>query len=63
MSRQCEVCGKKPVVGNKVSHSNRKTKTRWFPNLSIKRLLLGGIFYKVRICAACLKTYTKKVGV
>lgn len=60
MARMCEICGKKPVVGHKVSHSNIKTKIRWFPSLSIKKLLIDGIFKRVKICSACLKTYTKK---
>lgn len=60
MSRQCEFCGKKPEVGHNVSHSHRKTKTRWLPNLSFKRLLINGLLMRVRICTSCLKTYTKK---
>ncbi|PIP08593.1 MAG: 50S ribosomal protein L28, partial [Syntrophobacteraceae bacterium CG23_combo_of_CG06-09_8_20_14_all_50_8] len=32
MSRECTVCGKKPVVGNNVSHANNKTKKVWYPN-------------------------------
>ena len=33
MSRRCELTGKGPQVGHKVSHSNRKTKRRFLPNL------------------------------
>jgi large subunit ribosomal protein L28 len=33
MSRVCEVCGKKPSIGNLVSHANNKTKVVWYPNL------------------------------
>ena len=33
MSRRCDLTGKGPLVGNKVSHSNRKTKRRFLPNL------------------------------
>ncbi|MEJ2376422.1 MAG: 50S ribosomal protein L28, partial [Pseudolabrys sp.] len=33
MSRRCELTGKKPLVGHKVSHSNIKTKRRYLPNL------------------------------
>jgi large subunit ribosomal protein L28 len=33
MSRQCEITGKKPLVGNKVSHANNRTKRRFLPNL------------------------------
>ncbi|MBW2002890.1 MAG: 50S ribosomal protein L28, partial [Deltaproteobacteria bacterium] len=31
MSKVCEICGKKPVVGNNVSHAHNKTKRRWYP--------------------------------
>ena len=37
MARVCQVTGKKPVGGNKVSHSNIKTKRRFLPNLQTKR--------------------------
>lgn len=37
MARQCEVTGKKPVRGNRVSHSNIKTPRRLLPNLQTKR--------------------------
>jgi large subunit ribosomal protein L28 len=33
MSRQCEITGKKPMVGNTVSHANNKNKRRFLPNL------------------------------
>lgn len=33
MSRECQVTGKKPLVGNNVSHANNKTKRRFLPNI------------------------------
>ncbi len=41
MARVCEVTGKKPITGNKVSHSNIKTKRRFLPNLQTKRYFLA----------------------
>lgn len=41
MARVCQVTGKVPVVGNKVSHSNIKTKRRFLPNLQKKRFYLA----------------------
>lgn len=38
MSRKCQITGKGPLVGNKVSHSNRKSKKRTLPNLQSKRV-------------------------
>lgn len=40
MARVCQVTGKKPIGGNKVSHSNIKTKRRFLPNLQTKRYYL-----------------------
>lgn len=60
MARQCEVCGKKPLNGHKVSHSNRKTNRRWIPNLQTIRLPINNIEQKVRLCTGCLRTYINK---
>ncbi len=37
MARVCQLTGKRPITGNKVSHSNIKTKRRFLPNLQTKR--------------------------
>ena len=37
MSRVCQVTGKRPLVGNNVSHANNKTKRRFLPNLQSRR--------------------------
>ncbi|MDP2904464.1 MAG: 50S ribosomal protein L28 [Methylovulum sp.] len=37
MSRVCQVTGKRPIVGNNVSHANNKTKRRFLPNLQHHR--------------------------
>jgi len=41
MARVCQVTGKTPITGNKVSHSNIKTKRRFLPNLQTKRFFLA----------------------
>jgi large subunit ribosomal protein L28 len=41
MARVCQVTGKKPITGNRVSHSNIKTKRRFNPNLQTKRFFLA----------------------
>ncbi|HOY18736.1 MAG TPA: 50S ribosomal protein L28 [Haliscomenobacter sp.] len=40
MSKVCQLTGKRPIVGNNVSHSNRKTKRRFLPNLQKKRFFI-----------------------
>lgn len=55
MSKECFVCGKKPVTGNNVSHSNRKTKRLWMPNLQKVRILVAGKKVREYVCTKCLK--------
>ncbi len=61
MSRVCQLTGKKPLTGNKVSHSKRRTKTRQKPNLQKKRLLnpATGKIERIVISARGLKTLAK----
>jgi large subunit ribosomal protein L28 len=40
MSKVCQVTGKKAIVGNNVSHSKRRTKRKFYPNLFVKRYYL-----------------------
>ncbi len=56
MSRVCEICGKKPEVGNNVSHANNKTKTRWLPNLQKVRANVNGTNRRVTVCTRCLRS-------
>ena len=55
MAKICEVCGKKPIVGNNVSHSHRKTRRRWLPNLQRVRAKLSGTVKRIKVCTNCLK--------
>ena len=55
MSRVCDVCGKKPMVGHNVSHSARKTNRRWLPNLQRVRILDGVTPRRAYVCTSCLK--------
>ena len=56
MAKICEVCGKKPIVGNNVSHSHRKTRRRWLPNLQRVRAKLSGTVKRIKVCTNCLKS-------
>ncbi|CAN5398230.1 50S ribosomal protein L28 [soil metagenome] len=58
MARRCELTGKNALVGNKVSHANNKTKTRFLPNLCNVNLLSDamGQGYNFRISAIALKS-------
>jgi large subunit ribosomal protein L28 len=56
MARICDVCGKGPQSGYRVSHSNRHTKRRWLPNLHRVKALLHGSVKRLRVCSTCLKS-------
>ncbi|MGH2400109.1 MAG: 50S ribosomal protein L28 [bacterium] len=57
MARQCEICGKRPMVGHSVSHSAVKTKRRFLPNLQRIRAATGaGQRRRIVVCTNCLKS-------
>jgi large subunit ribosomal protein L28 len=64
MSRKCDLTGKGPLTGNKVSHSNRKTKRRFLPNLVNVTLSSDALNRTVRfrISANALKTVDHRGG-
>lgn len=57
MSKKCEICGKGPSVGNNVSHSNRRTKRRFLPNLHRAKVIINGETKIALVCTDCLKKY------
>jgi len=57
MSTMCEICGKKPQVGNNVSHANNKTKRRFMPNLqTVRAQLASGQVKRMRVCTQCIRS-------
>jgi large subunit ribosomal protein L28 len=56
MSRVCEICGKGPLSGNKVSHAKNRTRRVWRPNLLKVKTEIGGTTMTVKVCARCLKS-------
>lgn len=61
MARVCQVTGKKPVTGNRVSHSNIKTKRRFNPNLQTKRFFLAeeDKWITLKLSSVALRTINK----
>ena len=57
MARVCQVTGKAPMVGNKVSHANNRTKRRFLPNLHYRRIWVESEnrFVRLRISNAGLR--------
>ena len=56
MSKVCEICGKKPMVGYNVSHAHNKTKKRWYPNLQKVKTINNGQTARMRVCTSCIKS-------
>ncbi len=64
MSKVCELTGKRPVAGNTVSHSNRKVKRRFVPNLHRKRFYVPETkeWITLKVSASAMRTIDK-VGI
>ncbi|MBU6468091.1 MAG: 50S ribosomal protein L28 [Betaproteobacteria bacterium] len=62
MARVCAVTGKKPMVGNNVSHANNKTKRRFLPNLQYRRFWVESQnrWIRLRVSNAGLRLIDKK---
>lgn len=61
MSRVCQITGKKPLVGNNVSHANNKTKRRFLPNLQEHRFWVPSEnrYRKLRVSSKGLRVIDK----
>jgi large subunit ribosomal protein L28 len=56
MAKQCEICGKKTVYGNNVSHAHNVTPRTWQPNLQGVRAIFDGHVRHVMVCTRCLRS-------
>lgn len=55
MAARCEICGKAPQYGNRVSHAHNVTHRRFEVNLQRVRAFIGGGFKKLRVCTGCIR--------
>lgn len=55
MAATCDICGKRPGFGYNVSHSHRRTKRRWNPNIQRVRTKVNGTPKRVNACTGCIK--------
>lgn len=62
MSRVCQITGKSVMVGNNVSHSQRKTKRKFYPNLITKKFYIPeeDQYVTLKISTSALRTINKK---
>ncbi len=57
MAKYCEICHKGVVSGNNVSHSNKKTKRKWAPNVQrVSVIDQNGTKKKMYVCTRCLRS-------
>ena len=65
MARVCDLNGTKPFSGNTVSHSNRKARTKWMPNLKEKRYLIPELSKTVtlKLSTRAIRTIDKLGGI
>ena len=55
MASVCDICGKGPGFGNRVSHSHRRTPRRWNPNIQVVRAMVDGTPKRLHVCTSCIK--------
>lgn len=56
MSKICEICGKKPIIGHHVSHAHNVTKRRLMPNLHKVRAVINGSTRRIMVCTRCIRS-------
>lgn len=56
MANRCEVCGKGPVMGRRVSHAHNVRPRRFEPNLQTVRALINGGVKRMRVCTRCIRS-------
>jgi large subunit ribosomal protein L28 len=56
MAKTCELCGRGPQFGNRISHAHNVTKRRWNLNLQTVRAVVNGASKRIRVCTSCIKS-------
>jgi len=56
MAQRCEICGRGPHYGNRISHAHNVRRRRWNVNLRRVRALVNGVRKQLRVCTACLRS-------
>lgn len=56
MAQRCEICGKGPRFGSRISHAHNVTSRRFNPNLRRVRAVQGGVQRRVRVCTRCIRS-------
>jgi large subunit ribosomal protein L28 len=56
MSKNCEICGKGITYGNMVSHSHRKSRRSWAPNIQSVKAIVNGTPCTLNVCTRCIRS-------
>ncbi|MCD4750310.1 MAG: 50S ribosomal protein L28 [Thermoanaerobaculales bacterium] len=56
MAQRCDICGKGPITGHKISHAHNLSKRRWLPNLQRVRAMIDGAPKYVKACTRCIRS-------
>lgn len=56
MAMRCEICGKGPAVGRRVSHAHNVRPRRFEPNLQNVRAIVDGANKRIRACTRCIRS-------
>ena len=56
MAKTCELCGRGPQFGNRVSHAHNVTKRRWNVNLQPVRAVVNGATKRMQVCTSCIRS-------
>ena len=56
MAKRCDICGKGPVIGRRVSHAHNVRPRRFDPNLQSVRALVGGGVKRLKVCTRCIRS-------
>ena len=56
MAMRCEICGKGPVVGRRLSHAHNVRPRRFEPNLQMVRALVDGATRRMKVCTRCIRS-------
>lgn len=61
MAARCDICGKGPMFGHKISHAHNLNKRKWRPNLHKVTAVINGRKARVKVCTKCLRRIQKVV--
>ena len=56
MAKRCDICGKGPKMGRKVSHAHNVTKRRFQANIQTVRAVVNGGVKRLRVCTRCIRS-------